>query len=396
MDTSNSSTRTHHFRAPTKIVFSVNSIEKVAAEAKRLNGKKICLISDEVITKLGIVDKVRKQLEEKHYVTDVFDEVKPEPSLANAEAIAEYVREKNCNLIVGIGGGSVMDVAKIASAMARNQGKVSDYVAAGTFKKHGLPKILIPTTAGTGSEVSQAAVVTLKDKRKASFSDPHLFADVAIVDPTLTMTMPKEITATTGIDALSHAVEAMMSSDSNPIIDALSLEAVKLIKDNLKLAYDQGDNLNARIKMSWAAVLGGMVIYAKAVYGHSFSYTIGPKYDFSHGLSCALALPYVMDYNLPACVDKFLSIAASMREHVENVSRLDDAFKAVVAVKKLIEDVKLPSSLREAGVPKKDLQVLAEELITFYPRQNNPRMITKEDAIKLYERAWEGRIGDKP
>lgn len=106
--------------------------------------------------------------------------------------------------------------------------------------------------------------------------------------------MPKEITATTGIDALSHAVEAMISSDSNLIIDALSLEAVKLIKDNLKLAYDQGDNLNARIKMSWTAVLGGMVIYAKAVYGHPFSYTIGPKYDFSHGLSCALALPYIM------------------------------------------------------------------------------------------------------
>lgn len=177
MDTSNSSTRTHHFRAPTKIVFSVNSIERVAAEAKHLNGKKIFLISDEVITKLGIVGKVKKQLEEKHYVTDVFDEVKPEPSLADAEAITEHVREKNCNLIVGIGGGSVMDVAKIASAMARNRGKVSDYVAVGTFKKGGLPKILIPTTAGTRSEVSQAAVVILKDKRKASFSDPHLFAD---------------------------------------------------------------------------------------------------------------------------------------------------------------------------------------------------------------------------
>lgn len=395
MDTSNSSTRTHHFRSPTKIVFSVNSIEKVAAEAKLPNGKKIFLISDKVITKLGVVDKVKKQLEER-YSTDVFDEGKPEPSLADAEVITDHVREKNCNLIVGIGGGSVMDVAKIASAMARNHGKVANYLAVRTFKEGGLPKILIPTTAGTGSEVSQAAVVTLKDKRKASFSDPHLFTDVAIVDPVLTMTMPKEVTAATGIDALSHAVEAMMSSDSNPIIDALPLEAVRLIKDNLKIAYDQGDNLNARIKMSWAALLGGMVVYAKAVYGHSFSYTIGPRYNFSHGLSCALALPYTMDYNLPACVDKFLSIATCMGENLENVSRLDDAFKAVVAVKKLIEDVGLPSSLREAGVPKKDLQVLAEELITFYPRQNNPRMITKEDAIKLYERAWEGRIGDKP
>jgi len=276
--------------------------------------------------------------------------------------------------------------------MAKNRGKVKNYVAARTFKA-GLPKILIPTTAGTGSEVSQAAVVTLNNKQKASFSDSHFFADVAIVDPVLTVTMPQKVTASTGIDALSHAIEAMMSSDSNPIIDALSLEAIRLINNNIKLAYVKGDNLEARSNMSWAALLGGMVLYAKAVYGHSFSYTIGPRYGFSHGLSCALALPYVMNYNLPACNGKFLSIATCMGENVENLSRSDGTFRAVVAVKKLIEDVNLPSSLKEAGVPKEDLPILAEELVNVYPRQNNPRIITKEEAIKLYERAWEGRIG---
>jgi len=387
--------KTYSFQAPTKIVFGVGSIEKVSVEAKQLGGKKIFLVSDEVIVKLGLVDKVKKLLDEEDFTVEVFDKVEAEPSLTTAEAITKSVREKAYDLVIGIGGGSVMDIAKIASMMTKNRGKVKDYVATKTFKEAGLPKILIPTTAGTGSEVTQNTIVTLSNKQKTAFSGPHLFADVAIVDPVLTMTMPKKITATTGIDVLSHAIEAMMSTESNPITDSLSLEAIRLTSNNLRLAHVQGNNLEARNNMSWAALLGGMVLYAKAVYGHSFGYTLGPRYGFSHGLSCGLALPYVMDYNLPACVEKFLSIAACMREDVDGSSSLDGAFKAVAAVKRLIEDVGLPSSLKEAGVPKEDLPILAEELVNVYPRQNNPRAITKEEAVKLYERAWEGEIGSR-
>lgn len=395
MSVSQSPNKMYFFQAPPKIVFGINSIETVGVEAKQFGGKKILLVSDEIIAKLGLVDKVKRLLEKEGFTIEVFDKVEAEPSIATAEKVTTSVREEIHDSVVGIGGGSVMDIAKIAAIMARNSGEIKEYATSKPIKEPGIPKILIPTTSGTGSEASQAAIITLSTKQKSSLSNRYLFADVAIVDPVLATTMPPKVTASTGIDALSHAVEALMSTNSTPITDALSLEAVRLVSNNLRMAYAQGDNLEARSNMSWAALLGGMVLYARVVYAHSFGYTIGPKYGIPHGLSCGLGLPYVMDYNLPACVDKFLSIANAMGEQVKGLPKLEGAFKAIVAVKELIEDVGLPSSLKETGVPKAVLPILADELVNFYPRPNNPKQITKKEAMELYEKAWEGRIGKR-
>lgn len=382
----------YYFQTAKKIIFGLNSITNIAIEAKRLHGYRVFVISDKNIKKLGIVDKITNYLGTKEFSIKIFDKIESDPSLSTAETATNIARQKTYDLIVGIGGGSVMDIAKIVAIMVNNSGDVNDYVTKKEFKEKALPKILIPTTAGTGSEASQAAVITLDNKQKYSFSNPLLFSDVSIIDPMLTISMPPEITASTGIDALSHAVEAIMSNSSNPVTSALSLEAIRLINDNLRTAYVKGENLKARIGMSWAALLGGMVLCAKVVYGHSIGYTISQRYELSHGASCGLALPYVMEYNLRTCVEKFISIANIFGDKVESVSKIEDARKAIFAIIKLIKDVGLPSSLREAGIPKEDLPILAEELLEAYPRPNNPRPIDMKNALKIYNRAWKGKI----
>ena len=323
----------------------------------------------------------------------VYDESKPEPKLEDLDEIVELVRGQSFKAVVGIGGGSILDAAKIASMAATNPGSIKQYIGANLVKKRGLPLILIPTTAGSGSEATQAAVLTLDDV-KVSVWDSNLFADVSLVDPLLTLSMPKKLTANTAIDALSHAIEALMSLDSNPLTDAIALEAVKLIGKYLRLAYANGQNLEARYNLSLAALMGGIVISnAGLCAGHGIAYTYATEYDLPHGASCALSLPYIMAFNLPACVDKLIAVAKAMGEPIRGLSPDDAAYRAVVAVKKLIEDVGLPTSLRDIGVSEGEVSKYAEDLLMKYKRflPRNPREISKEDAISIFKKCGKGR-----
>ncbi len=378
---------------PKRVVFGVGIEEKIGAEAKGLGAKKALVVTDAVIEKIGLHEKIEKPLKEVAEV-DILDKIEPEPTLAAAETVAEAARAAKCDLIVGVGGGSVMDMAKVASAAASNpeQG-VSAFLGANKIANPSVPKILVPTTAGTGAEATPFALVIVEEKKKA-IASPYNLADVVLIDPTFTATMPPKVTASTGMDALSHAIEAFLSTGSNPLTDSFALEAIRLIADNLEEAFSHGDNLDARLKMSLAALLAGMAFgNAGVIAGHAAAHTFGAKYKIPHGVSAALALPYMMEYNAVenGVKEKLAKVAREMGEDISGMTGEEAASKAVACVKKMLEKLDLPTRLADLDVPKDDLSGLADAMSKekgYLAR--NPRKIEYEDAVKMFERMWSG------
>ncbi|NIM44684.1 MAG: iron-containing alcohol dehydrogenase [Nitrososphaeria archaeon] len=379
------------FQTPKWMLFGSGAAENVGLEAKQFNVKKGLILTDENIEKTGLVDKVRKSLEVEGLEINIFNKVEPEPRLEMAESTANAARESKYEFVVGIGGGSVLDMAKLASIAITNPGDISRYVGGAKIQKPGVPKILLPTTAGTGSEVSRYAVVSLSaEELKTSVVDPKLLADVAIVDPTATVTMPPKTTAGSGMDALSHAVEAMMSLESSPLTDAVALEAIERIAKNLRAAYFQRENLEARYNMSLAAMMAGLALEnAGTCGGHAASNAYGTKYRIPHGVACGIALPYLMEYNLPKCEQKLASIASAMGEKTDKLSRRETAYQAVVAVQRLIKDIDVPSNLKGLGIPREAIPRIAEKMLKGHRMLvRQPRKLTKDDAIKLMDKMY--------
>ncbi len=402
-------TRFIEFQNPQKMVFGVGSAEKVGEEAKRLEGKRVFLVSDENIEKAGILSKILKSLEEKDLGVKLYKISVAEPNMDSANAVADAVRLEKPDLIVGVGGGSCLDSAKIAATMATNPGSVQEYCArvkgeVKEVKNKTLPKILIPTTAGTGSEASNTLVI-IEQEYKTWITDNKILAEVAIVDPALTLTLPPKMTAGTGIDALSHVMEALMSVQANPISDALSLEAVKLIFKSLRRAYHHGEDIEARWNMSLAATLGGWVIGfpwvgGPATIGHCISEAVGSKYKIPHGVACGIALPYAMEYNLPLLIDKLATVATVLGEDTIGLNKRDASFKSIDATLELMEDIDMPTSLKEVGVPQEDLETLAgyitnERQYMYNLSTFNPRKLTLENVRQLLQKMWKGIVEKK-
>lgn len=397
------------FQNPQKMVFGVGAAEKVGEEAKRLGGGRVFVVSDENIEKLGILSKILKSLKEKELDVKLYKISAAEPTMDSANAVADAVRLEKYDVVVGVGGGSCLDSAKLAATMATNPGDAQEYCARvkgeiKEVKNKTLPKILIPTTAGTGSEASNTLVI-IEQEYKTWITDNKILAEVAIVDPALTLTLPARMTAGTGIDALSHVVEALMSVQANPISDALSLEAVKLIFQSLRKAYHHGEDIEARWNMSLAATLGGWVIGfpwigGPATIGHCISEAVGSKYKIPHGVACGIALPYAMEYNFPLLIDKLAMVATVMGEDTTGLTKRDASLKSIDATLKLMEDIDMPMSLREVGVPEEDLKALAEYIMNerqylYNLSTFNPRKLTLENVTRLLEKMWKGIIEEK-
>ena len=377
------------FQAAKRIVYGAKAIDRTGLEAKQLGLKNGLIVTDKTIEKTGLVEETRKSLENEGLKIDIFNKVEPEPRLDVADLVAETARGASYDFVVGVGGGSALDMAKVASIAMTNPDPIRQYLGLNKVKKDGVPKILIPTTAGTGSEVTNIAVVTLVDDEiKSGIVSPQLFADVAIVDPMTTITMPPRTTAGTGVDALSHAVEAIMSIQASPITDVLALEAVSRIGKSLRIAYYQGDNLKARYDMSLAALMAGLAFGSAGVAGgHAAAYAYSVKYDIAHGVSCGIALPHIMRYNMPVCEEKLVLIAKALDEETAGLPVREAACKAVTAVERLIQEVSLPTSLKSLGVPKADVATLAADMLKserLLARQ--VRKITMDDAIELMKR----------
>ena len=372
---------------PTKLAFGFGSVEGIGVEAEWLRSTRALVVTDSVMVRTGTVQKVTDRL---GIPFEVFDEVEAEPKIEVAQAVADRARSEHYDLVVGVGGGSSMDMAKVAAGFATNEGAARSFVGNDMFPKKPLPSIMVPTTAGTGAELTVTSMVTVEG-HKQWINSPLLLPTVALVDPQLTMTMPQGVTAATGMDALCHNTEAYLSGLANPITDSAALEGIALIVKNLQKAYESGNDRLARESMSLGALMGGIALQAKMVYGHSIGYTIATRFRLAHGVSCGLPLPYIISNYAVACAPKMKKLAEAYG--VEQASEPEALGKEVAErAKGIASSIKIPTTLKEIGVAESELGTLADECLGLYPRPNSPLVFDRKSMVQLYHRMWEGNL----
>ena len=373
---------------PTRLSFGFGTAGTAGAEARALGATKALVVTDKVMVKTGIAKRVTDGLQGVEF--DVYDEVEAEPRIEVAQSVADRVRSAGYDLVVGVGGGSSMDMAKVAAGLATNRGPALSFVGNNLFPNRPLPSIMVPTTAGTGAELTVTSMVTVGG-HKQWINSALLLPSVAVVDPELTMSMPPGVTAATGMDALCHNTEAYLSRQASPITDSAALEGIGLIVQNLEKAYDSGGDRGAREAMSLGALMGGIALQAKMVYGHSIGYTIATRFRLPHGVSCGIPLPYIISNYAVACAPKIRRLAQAFGTAPD-----DDPGRTGLAiaekVMKMEAHLKIPTTLKELGVAESDLPALADECVKMYPRPSSPLVFDERSMGQLYRRMWEGRL----
>lgn len=384
--------KTFSFTGAKKIVFGRGAFDSLAVHINDLNGKKPLVVLDQNLAGLGWLVRIENLLEAGGIEFSLFDQVPPEPPLEIVDAGAAVALRDRCDLVVGIGGGSAMDTAKAIAALVTNGGRAADYLGLNKIPHQTLPKIMVPTTAGTGSEVTFTSVFMRPDlRKKEGMNSPYLFPELALLDPLLTLTLPPATTATTGLDALCHAIESYTSINASPLSELLSLEAIDLIGANLRTCVHDGQNQDAREKMLLGSLYAGLGLANAGVTAvHSLSYPLGGKYGIPHGLANTVLLPATMEYNLPGALEKFALIAEVLGEATDGLSLREAARLAVCAVEALIEDCGIAASLKNLNVNPDDFPALAEMALTVArPLANNPRQVTLADAVGIYHNAYD-------
>jgi len=379
---------------PKKVLFGVGCFDDIGVEAKMLGVTKALLVIDPIVAKLGIMERAKRSLENQQINVEVFDGVEPEPHIEIVHKTTQIVKDAKFDLVVGIGGGSALDIAKATAIMAANPGTFEDYIGFGKVKRRA-KLILSPTTAGTGSEVSAFIVVTSKEGEKTITVSQEVVPDVSIIDPTLTVTMPAKVTASTGFDALSHAVESILSVDSNDYTEMFAFKSVELIGKYFRAAYHQGWNMEARCGMSLAALLAGFAFSVTGcVIGHGAAMRLGEVLHIPHGEACALCLPYTISFNIPVAAGKLAKVACALGIDTTSLGPEEAAKKCAYFVKSLVEEFGLKSTLKEYDVDKADLGKLVDLFMkrSVAEMRWSPRVITKENLTKFFEDLWSGTL----
>jgi alcohol dehydrogenase class IV len=363
------------------------AVSTVGQEVRALGAARAMIVTDPGIAAAGLLAPVEESLKAARVKYEVFDDVSPDPRYQTVRACLEAAAGFKPRCVIGLGGGSPLDIAKTTAMMLGNPGDIADYFGVDLVPKPGVPALLIPTTAGTGSEVTPIAILSDEDEKlKKGVVSPHLFPRVALLDPELTLGLPPAITAATGMDALIHAIEAYTSVNATGMTDMLASRAMELIADNLRTAYAQGGNLPARAAMLEGSLLAGIAFANAGVTAvHAFAYPIGAEFHIPHGVANTLMLPAVMRFNLVGNLAKFADIAEYLGQPVDGLSDRDAAEEAVEAVLMLAEDLGVPSSLSQFGVKEEHIPELAEGVMKVTRLlANNPRVITQADAEEIY------------
>ncbi len=382
--------RPRAFRSPSRIWFGARASEHIAECVQELGVRpgRALLVTDAVVDRLHLAAKVADGLTAAGFDLHRYAEIPGEPTVEVADGAAAVARRVSPSLVVAVGGGSVLDVAKLSAALVHNPGSVLEYTQFGgkRFAESAVPTILVPTTAGTGAEASQNAVVTTGARKASANNHPQLLAAGVILDPLLTYSLPPAVTAHTGLDALSHCMEGTLSTNATALTDLMAAHGTALIFGALRRAYASGGSAGpdpeARAHMVLGAYMGGLTLNAGMVLGHSIAYTLANRLHLPHGLSCAIALPYTLAYNRSTARDRLRALArtagAEGQDIVEHVGRL-------------CHDVGIPDSVRSLGLERDRLPELVDECLEQYPRPNNPRPLDREPLLSLYGAMWEGR-----
>lgn len=373
----------------TKVVAGHGSSDQAGEELRQLGATQVLIVTDRGIAASDVIGKITPGLERAGLRFEVFDGIEPNPAASAVERAAEQARQLGADAILAVGGGSPIDAAKMVSVLAKRGGTVRDYEGIGTVPDPVLPLVAIPTTVGTGSEVTRGAVITDTGRnQKMVVVSPFIFPRVAILDPSLLAKLPPHITAATGMDSLTQALEGYVSRGANPISDALNLEALRLIAENLRLAVARND-LQALAQMQIATTMQG-IGFPNAGLGlvHAMSNTAGGMFGTAHGVTNAIILPHVMEFNVSADPVRFARVAEAMGEPIAGLSTRAAADRAVQAVRVLSADVGIPASLADIGVDPAAIPDMADLAVNAIDAPTNPRHFTRDDIVVLFRRSF--------
>jgi len=378
------------FNAVRRIVFGAGALQNIGEEIRRHHGSRVLVVTDPGIKAAGLVDKMVAALDKAELSSHVFAEVEPDPRVEVVANSVSAAKEFKPDIVVGFGGGSALDISKVTSIMLTNAGNVEDYFGMEQVPKPGLPLVLVPTTAGTGSEVTSICVLsdTKNDLKKGIVSE-HMYARTALLDPELTVGLPRHVTAMTGMDAFVHALESYTGVRASFLTDTYNLQAIRMIAGNLRRAYANGNDIEARTQMLQASCLAGMA-FSNTQNGldHALALAIGGRFHLPHGLLTAFISPWVMEYNLMACPQKFIKIAEAFSEDVAGCgcNEMEAAGLAVKAIKRLLDDLGISYRLSSYDIPQDAIPEIAKAAIGATRLiDNNARGVTEKDIIALLE-----------
>jgi alcohol dehydrogenase len=367
---------------PTRTVFGAGTVGDLALECKRLGVERAVVVTDKILReKTEVVTRVQQVLAAR--CAGIYDGVVPDTSVQTIDRGAAFAKEKGCDGVISVGGGSSIDTAKGMAIVLTMGGSIRDHQGSQSLGKKQTTHIAVPTTAGTGSEVSQYAVVKdTEAHEKMHYADDHIVPDTAVLDPELTVGMPRGLTAATGADALTHAIEAYQSINRNPMADALALAAIRLIAEHLPRACEHGNDLVARGQMLVAAHLGGLAFNASGVgLVHAMAHIVGARYGVHHGTANAICLPHVMRFNADQLAPRLRDIAHALGVDVRGQSDEAAAQAAADTVVKLNARIGLPAHLREVGVPEHELPACAQQSMTDGAVVYNGKFVEGEDLV---------------
>ncbi|MBC7915083.1 MAG: iron-containing alcohol dehydrogenase [Pyrinomonadaceae bacterium] len=378
---------------PSINIIGPGAVKEIGIEIKKLQLKKLLLVTDKVLKAIGIVDKVTEVLDAAEIEYVVFDDVDPNPTTKNVTDGLKVFALNNCDGLISVGGGSPQDAAKAIGILNSNGGKVVDYE--GIFKSinKSVPIVAINTTAGTASEVTINYVITDEVRKiKMVMVDPNSLATVAVNDPELMVKKPAGLTAATGMDALTHAIEAYITKGSFRLSDTLALEAIKLIGESLEDAVKDGTDINARSKMAWASYIAGLS-FSNCGLGivHSMAHQLGSEYNLPHGVANSILLPYVEEFNSVVCVDKFANIAAALGRNISGLSTEEARIEAITALTEMAAKLNIPK-LSDTTFKIEDIDKLSAQAMADVCTGGNPRDVSIDDIKAIYKNAYYGLL----
>lgn len=354
-----------HFRSPNLVVFGEGAINEIGDHVKKLGADRCLIVTDPGLVQVGLVDTLLSALGNAGFTAHVFDQVQPEPIVENVEAALAAYKSKGCDAFIGFGGGSAIDVAKAAAMLTTNGGTFQDYAGIGKVGKRSAPMIAVPTTAGTGSETSMFSIMVVGGT-KMGIVDSLTVPAVALVDPNLSVSVPRKAKAATGLDAFCHHIESYISTNASPFCDLICLEGIRTIAANLRAAVASPDNREAHYWMAYGSMLGGHVMNVTegAAANHGLAFALGAMFHVPHGLSNAVLLPYVLKAVSPAEHQKIANIGTAMGEVLDGLSVVEKVDRTITAVRRLVMDVGCLQPLASFGVGKQDLDGLAKEAMS--------------------------------
>ncbi len=379
---------TTFFLPPVNII-GKNALQDAISHIQGHGLKHGLIVTDSFLSKNGVVKKIADMLDQQGIKTNVFDGTHPNPTVTNVNDGLKILKENNCDFVISLGGGSPHDCAKGIALLATNGGEIKNYEGIDKSNKPQLPLIAINTTAGTASEITRFCIITDETRHvKMAIITPHVTPILSVNDPALMAGMPPGLTAATGMDALTHAVEAYVSTAATPITDACALKAVTLIEENLRNAVKNGQDMQARENMAYAELLAGMAFNnASLGYVHAMAHQLGGFYGLPHGVCNAVLLPHVQEYNLPKCTARLKDIAKAMNIDVSSMNDEEGAKACIAAIRSLSKDINIPANLTELKVQEKDIPTLTANALKDACALTNPRQGNAEEVAAIFKSA---------